>query len=311
VARFLSADPLIQDPEHSQSYNRYSYVWNNPTNLTDPTGFLAATDETKGGTGQEAKLDQEKNEPRHACLNATGQQIDCITGAVIGNGDDIRANCKGKDDTGGCSVVWTRTSSANTKSAGFDGTKGCGQCGRHNPGADPYVAPPQEGADSHCPECYLVGTGGLIRGIARNMAVKLGLAEAEAAAVAASPSVWTLSPFERGVAIENQLGHNLPRNFPVIDRFENGVATSIKSMDLSATTYQSIPAMERTLTGYIDKVAAFNGRTWAGVTVNNVSSRSLELAIPVARSVAQQGALVRAVRYAHSVGVNMRVITIP
>ncbi|UGQ46082.1 RHS repeat domain-containing protein [Massilia endophytica] len=39
VARFMSADPIIQDPLHSQSYNRYSYVWNNPTNLTDPTGF--------------------------------------------------------------------------------------------------------------------------------------------------------------------------------------------------------------------------------------------------------------------------------
>ncbi|WP_269531858.1 Ig-like domain-containing protein [Chitinimonas sp. BJYL2] len=42
VARFMSADPLIQDPEHSQSYNRYTYVWNNPTNLTDPTGFVAS-----------------------------------------------------------------------------------------------------------------------------------------------------------------------------------------------------------------------------------------------------------------------------
>ena len=42
MARFLSADPLIQDPAHSQSYNRYTYVWNNPTNLTDPTGFRAA-----------------------------------------------------------------------------------------------------------------------------------------------------------------------------------------------------------------------------------------------------------------------------
>lgn len=39
VARFISADSLIQDPEHSQSYNRYTYVWNNPTNFTDPTGF--------------------------------------------------------------------------------------------------------------------------------------------------------------------------------------------------------------------------------------------------------------------------------
>lgn len=42
VARFLSADPIIQDPNHSQSFNRYAYVWNNPTNLTDPTGFAAA-----------------------------------------------------------------------------------------------------------------------------------------------------------------------------------------------------------------------------------------------------------------------------
>lgn len=41
VARFISADPIIQDPEHSQSYNRYSYVRNNPTNLTDPTGFIS------------------------------------------------------------------------------------------------------------------------------------------------------------------------------------------------------------------------------------------------------------------------------
>lgn len=41
VARFISADPILQDPEHSQSYNRYSYVWNNPTNLTDPSGFEA------------------------------------------------------------------------------------------------------------------------------------------------------------------------------------------------------------------------------------------------------------------------------
>jgi len=43
TGRFLSGDPEIQDPTHSQSYNRYTYVWNNPTNLTDPTGFDAAT----------------------------------------------------------------------------------------------------------------------------------------------------------------------------------------------------------------------------------------------------------------------------
>ena len=37
--RFLTPDPHVTDPLNSQSLNRYSYVWNNPVNLTDPTGF--------------------------------------------------------------------------------------------------------------------------------------------------------------------------------------------------------------------------------------------------------------------------------
>ena len=41
TARFMSADPILQDPMNGQSYNRYSYVMNNPTNLTDPTGFAS------------------------------------------------------------------------------------------------------------------------------------------------------------------------------------------------------------------------------------------------------------------------------
>ena len=39
IGKFMSGDPLIQDPTNGQNYNRYSYVLNNPTNLTDPTGF--------------------------------------------------------------------------------------------------------------------------------------------------------------------------------------------------------------------------------------------------------------------------------
>ncbi len=40
VGRFVSPDPWIQDPENSQSFNRYSYVWNNPLSHTDPTGEI-------------------------------------------------------------------------------------------------------------------------------------------------------------------------------------------------------------------------------------------------------------------------------
>jgi len=39
IGRFLSADPLIQAPHNSQSYNRYSYVMNNPLSLVDPSGY--------------------------------------------------------------------------------------------------------------------------------------------------------------------------------------------------------------------------------------------------------------------------------
>ncbi|MCC7548224.1 MAG: RHS repeat-associated core domain-containing protein, partial [Burkholderiales bacterium] len=39
TGRFLAADPLIQDPYDAQSYNRYSYVRNNPLSFTDPSGY--------------------------------------------------------------------------------------------------------------------------------------------------------------------------------------------------------------------------------------------------------------------------------
>lgn len=51
LGRFLSADPLVQDPLNGQSYNRYSYVLNNPTNLTDPSGFQAECKLTMCGAG--------------------------------------------------------------------------------------------------------------------------------------------------------------------------------------------------------------------------------------------------------------------
>lgn len=39
LARFLNADPLLQDVTNGQNYNRYSYVLNNPTKYTDPSGY--------------------------------------------------------------------------------------------------------------------------------------------------------------------------------------------------------------------------------------------------------------------------------
>jgi RHS repeat-associated protein len=38
LGRFLSPDPIVQFPDYSQSYNRYSYAFNNPLMFTDPSG---------------------------------------------------------------------------------------------------------------------------------------------------------------------------------------------------------------------------------------------------------------------------------
>jgi hypothetical protein len=40
LGRFLQADPFIQYPNNSQSFNRYSYVLNNPLSYTDPSGYF-------------------------------------------------------------------------------------------------------------------------------------------------------------------------------------------------------------------------------------------------------------------------------
>lgn len=44
LGRFLSVDPLVQKPRSLQSYDRYSYVVNNPLSLTDPSGFVSVDD---------------------------------------------------------------------------------------------------------------------------------------------------------------------------------------------------------------------------------------------------------------------------
>jgi hypothetical protein len=128
----------------------------------------------------------------------------------------------------------------------------------------------------------------------------------------AAESVWALQPLKRGVVIEDQLGHNLPRNFPVIDRFDNGLASSIKSIDLGAKTYQDAATLNRTLRSYVNDVAGFNGRNWAGVNIpgSSITGRELILATPRSILASQQTALTRAIEYGASRSVTVRVVPV-
>jgi hypothetical protein len=41
IGRFASADTIVPNPADPQSYNRFSYAYNNPINLVDPSGHCA------------------------------------------------------------------------------------------------------------------------------------------------------------------------------------------------------------------------------------------------------------------------------
>jgi len=40
LGRMLQADPVVQAPNNLQNYNAYTYVLNNPLNMTDPSGYM-------------------------------------------------------------------------------------------------------------------------------------------------------------------------------------------------------------------------------------------------------------------------------
>ena len=45
MSSFLSVDSYVQDPENSQSFNRYAYCFNNPLKYTDPSGEVVVVDD--------------------------------------------------------------------------------------------------------------------------------------------------------------------------------------------------------------------------------------------------------------------------
>jgi len=71
LGRFISADPLVQEPFNTQSHNRYSYVWNNPSSLIDPSGFCATADSWTGCTFEELNnLPQDEAQAAEAYVNS-------------------------------------------------------------------------------------------------------------------------------------------------------------------------------------------------------------------------------------------------
>ncbi len=111
IARFLSADPLVQDPINGQSYNRYSYVLNNPTNLTDPTGF-ASCGESETGSHISRSCDSSEK-AAEKCTSA------CVAGTVNAKGN-LTVKATGDGQGNAVKFNGNLTISVNAKQGGGD-----------------------------------------------------------------------------------------------------------------------------------------------------------------------------------------------
>ncbi len=102
------------------------------------------------------------------------------------------------------------------------------------------------------------------------------------AVIEAPSEAWKLGWAARGNYFNEQLGGNLPPAFRVIDRFVDGAATSIKSIDLNAATYQDPRRLMSTLSRYTNALAEYAGSELGGfrVRAEDITSRTLSIAIP-------------------------------
>ena len=98
-----------------------------------------------------------------------------------------------------------------------------------------------------------------------------------------SDETWNELPTSRGIIIDRMEGNNnLGHNFPVIDRLENRVITSIKSRDLSAESYLTGKRLEYTIKSDINKLINFEkgGMNGTEITPDDYSFKCLEVVVP-------------------------------
>jgi hypothetical protein len=112
------------------------------------------------------------------------------------------------------------------------------------------------------------------------------------------PPAWKLGWAARGDFFNQTLGANLPKAFKTIDAFVNGEVTSIKSIDLNAATYQDGPRLASTLNRYVNSLIDYDGSALGDIkiTAEDITGRTLSLAIPKGAATAIQRSAIEAAR---------------
>ncbi|RKG83990.1 hypothetical protein D7W82_23580 [Corallococcus sp. CA049B] len=107
AGRFLSADPFVSAPFSSQGYNRYSYVFNNPLSMTDPSGFTAEGINGCYGCGGQSGAGLDLTRPAEAIISSVAdvavRAFNTIVETFTGISDVNGAVQKAEDASDGAS----------------------------------------------------------------------------------------------------------------------------------------------------------------------------------------------------------------
>ena len=125
------------------------------------------------------------------------------------------------------------------------------------------------------------------------------VAAGKAAAAEQASEAWTYGWARRGQYFDQLLRDgSLPALFRTIDNFTDGVATSIKSIDLNAATYQDAARLTYRLNEYVDKLGEYEGGSLQTTTVklSDISDRVLSLVVPKGAMTEVQDAAIEAAR---------------
>jgi len=130
LGRFLSPDPHVPDPSNPQSYNRYSYVNNNPLSLVDPSGFDDEDPYANSGDPQRCEGNCDAN--GNIVVNGRAGADTIFTGSNIPGVNGLSAascfgSCAGFNNTyngvgGGGAGYWQAHPGENLTVQSADGT---------------------------------------------------------------------------------------------------------------------------------------------------------------------------------------------
>jgi len=117
---------------------------------------------------------------------------------------------------------------------------------------------------------------------------------------------WIFNWSKRGQIIDTGLGNNLGSTFKGIDILENRTIISIKSMDISAETYQTAANPRGKLKEYVNKLDKFTD--WKEVKVGRYDTKQLKLALPdINISQAQLDVINEMKSYAKSINIDFKI----